>query len=84
MGVKLLYAKLTDFNSLQVELCFISRSSKFLWATGNPSGDLNINIRSASNFTSVGIYNVVRDINWIDQRSRIKLYKCSSIGTSII
>ena len=45
---------------------------------------LNINIRSASNFTSVGIYNVMRNINWIDKRARIKLYKCSSIGTSII
>jgi len=32
---------------------------------------LNINIRSASNFTGVGIYNVMRVINWIDKRSRI-------------
>jgi len=63
MGAKLFNAKPTDFNSLQVKFCLISRSSKFLWATGNPSGDLNINIRSASNFTSIGIYNVMRDVN---------------------
>ena len=78
MGAKLLNAKLTDFNSLQVELCFISRSSKFLWATGPL--DLSINVRSASNVAGVRIYNVM-NINWIDKRSRIK---CLSISTPII
>ena len=42
--------------------------------------DPKINIRSASNFTSVGIYNVMRNINWIDQSSRIE---CTSIGAPI-
>lgn len=55
MGANFFNAKLTDFSSIQVELRFTSRSSKIFWITKKP--DLDINIRSASNFPSVGTYN---------------------------
>lgn len=43
--------------------------------------DFNINVRSVSNVISVGIDNVMRNINWVDKRFRIK---CLSIGILII
>ena len=75
MGAKRLNAKLTDFNSPSGALLHF-KIIKILVGNRKPP-DLSINVRSACNVASVKIYNVMRNINWIDKRSKIK---CSGIS----